>query len=256
MDSEPVVVDFDAPTTCAAPVNINPAVYALKDELVSNRRWFHAHPELSFKEYETVAKIAEILRGYGLTEVFEGCGKTGLVGLIRGEAGPGPCVALRADCDGLPVTETAGIAYKSQNVGVMHACGHDGHMSELLAVAKILFAQKSRLKGVIKLVFQPAEEGYGGAPAMIKDGVLEDGPFGPRVDIIYGIHIWSENPVGVVQASNGPVMAASDRFDITVNGKGGHGAAPQHSGMHTCITCIHAYVHTCILAYLHTCIHA
>lgn len=155
--------------------------------------------------------------------------KTGVVGLIRGGKGEGPCIGLRADMDGLPVTETADIPFKSQNVGVMHACGHDGHMAGLLATAKILNAQKDSFRGVVKLVFQPAEEGYGGAREMIKDGVLEEGPVGPRVDAIYGIHIWSFGPLGEVLCQEGPVMAASDKFEIEVHGKGGHGAAPQQT---------------------------
>ena len=110
--------------------------------------------------------------------------------LIRG-GHPGPCIALRADMDALPITETSDIPFKSQNEGVMHACGHDGHMAGLLAAAKILFQQRDTLHGIVKLIFQPAEEGYAGAPEMIKDGCLEDGPQGPRVDAIYGLHLWS-----------------------------------------------------------------
>jgi amidohydrolase len=198
----------------------------LEDEMVENRRWFHARPELSFQEFITSAKVAELLRSYGITEIYENVGKTGVVGVIRGGAGEGPCVALRADMDGLPLTETADIPYKSTHEGVMHACGHDGHMTSLLATAKVLHQTRESFKGVVKLVFQPAEEGLGGAPEMIKDGVLEDGPCGPRVDSIYGIHIWSACHVGGVECSEGPVMAASDRFDISVRGKGGHGAMP------------------------------
>jgi amidohydrolase len=145
---------------------------------------------LSFQEFKTAAKVVEILKSYGITEIWEGVGRTGVVALIRGGR-EGPCIALRADMDALPITETADIPYKSQNVGVMHACGHDGHMSGLLGAVKILFAERARIAGVVKLIFQPAEEGYSGAPAMIKDGCLEDGPQGPRVDSIYGLHLWS-----------------------------------------------------------------
>lgn len=129
--------------------------------------------------------------------------------------------------DALPLTETADVPYRSQNPGVMHACGHDGHMSSLLAAAKVLMANRSRLKGVVKLVFQPAEEGHGGAPEMIKDGCLEEGPQGPRVDCIYGIHLWSPIKMSHVACKDGPMMASSDKFEIDVRGSGGHGAMPQ-----------------------------
>lgn len=200
----------------------------MEEEMVANRRWFHAHPELSFEEFETSAKVIELLRSYGITEIFENIGKTGVVALIRGELGPGPCIGLRADMDGLPVEETADIPYVSQNPGRMHACGHDGHMTGLLAAAKVLQQNlRHTFRGTVKLVFQPAEEGQGGAPAMIKDGVLEEGIVGPYVDAIYGIHLWTGRFVGGVECSEGPVMAASDRFEIDVRGKGGHGAMPE-----------------------------
>ena len=110
--------------------------------------------------------------------------------MIRGDK-PGPCIGLRADMDGLAIQETADIPYRSQNDGVMHACGHDGHIAGLLGASKVLFAQRAKLSGTVKLIFQPAEEGYGGAPAMMKDGVLKEGALGPKVDSIYGIHLWS-----------------------------------------------------------------
>ena len=180
-------------TTRLNPLHVVQEVYSIREEIYSNRRWFHAHPELSFKEVATAAKVVEHLRAYGFadSDIFQGVGQTGVVALIRGGAGPGPCVGLRADMDALPITETAAVAYKSQNDGAMHACGHDGHMASLLAAAKVLHEQRSRLSGVVKLIFQPAEEGYGGAPAMMKDGLLEEGPLGPKVDSIYGIHLWS-----------------------------------------------------------------
>jgi amidohydrolase len=177
-------------STSAETIIYLPEVYANATEILENRRWFHAHPELSFEEYKTAAKIVEILRSYGIEDIFEGIGKTGVVALIRG-AEEGPCVALRADIDALPLQETADIDYRSQNDGVMHACGHDGHISSLLAAAKVLFVERAKLRGVVKLIFQPAEEGYGGAKEMIKDGVLEAGRLGPAVHSIYGIHLWS-----------------------------------------------------------------
>lgn len=213
-------------STVTAPITVRAEVLALQEEIIANRRWFHAHPELSFQEVKTAAKVAELLRSYGITEIWEGVGRTGIVALIRGGA-PGPCVGLRADMDGLPLTETADIPYKSQNEGVMHACGHDGHIAGLLAAAKVLFASRDKLAGTVKLIFQPAEEGLGGAREMIKDGVLEDGKFGPKLDVVYGLHLWSYQPTGAVCCQHGPVMAASDRFEIHVKGKGGHGAAPQ-----------------------------
>lgn len=183
------LVDLDiSNSTSTDAIRVLPEVLAMKDELIENRRWFHAHPELSFEEYTTSAKVAEILRSYGIEEIYEKVGKTGVVGVIYGSQ-PGPCIALRADMDALPITETADIPYKSQNQGVMHACGHDGHMTGLLAAAKLLLAEKHRLKGSVKLIFQAAEENYGGAQVMIEEGVLES--MGPKVDEIYGIHLWS-----------------------------------------------------------------
>lgn len=175
--------------------------------MVANRRHFHAHPELSFQEVATAAHVAALLRGYGLTDVWEKVGRTGVVAMVYGGAGAGPCIGLRADMDGLPILESADVPYKSKNAGVMHACGHDAHMSGLLATAKVLHAARATLRGSVKLIFQPAEEGYGGAREMIADGVLEgDRGLGPRVDEIFGLHVWSHNAVGVVACSVGPVM--------------------------------------------------
>lgn len=207
-------------------LNIPPAVEALYPEMVSNRRWFHAHPELSFEEVETAAYVTAELRKIGLTEIYEKVGLTGVVGVIRGQ-NAGPTIGLRADMDALPIQETSTFDYCSVNAGVMHACGHDGHMSELLAAAKIIYEMRASLKGNVKLIFQPAEEGKGGAPAMIKEGVLEEGALGPKVDSVFGIHIWSFAKLGEVCCSLGPIMASSDKFTIDVIGKGGHGAAPQ-----------------------------
>eukprot|EP01040_Poterioochromonas_malhamensis_P011295 gene11295-12304_t len=215
-------------STADASVHVLQEVHELYPEMVENRRWFHAHPELSFEEVKTAAHIVEVLRSYGIEEIHEKVGRTGVVGIIRGGK-PGPCIALRADIDALPITETAPIEYKSQNEGVMHACGHDGHITGLLAAAKLLWKEKESFAGIVKLVFQPAEEGYGGAREMIKDGVLEEGPLGPKVDEIYGIHLWSVSPLGWVGCQEGPIMAASDKFTINVKGRGGHGAAPQFS---------------------------
>jgi amidohydrolase len=199
------------------------------NEMVTWRRWFHAHPEKSFEEYETSRMVASSLRDMGIEEVYVNIGRTGVVGVIRGGmggGGEGPCVALRADMDALTITEMSDVEYKSKNIGMMHACGHDGHMASLLGAARIINDGRRLLRGCVKLIFQPAEEGYNGASAMIDDGVLEDGKCGPRVDVIYGIHLWSLNPLGTIAATEGPILAASDKFVIDVRGKGGHGAAP------------------------------
>lgn len=207
---------------------IHPEVAALREQTIEDRRWFHQYPELGYEEHITAARIAKILRDrIGLTEVFEGVGRTGVVALIRGEAGPGPCVALRADIDALPILETSDIPYVSRHPGKAHMCGHDGHIAGLLCAAQVINAGKGRLKGVVKLFFQPAEEGLGGALEMIKEGVLEDGAMGPRVDEVYGIHLWSYNKLGEIGVKDGPIMAASDRLVINCKGKGGHGAQPQ-----------------------------
>jgi len=147
-------------TTSSGPCNILEEVSAIKDELIENRRWFHMYPEIAFEEKITSAHVVELLKSYGITEIFEGVGGfTGVVALIRG-AQPGPCVLLRADMDGLPIGETADIPHRSRHEGCMHACGHDGHMSGLLGAAKILNSEASRaaMKGTVKLLFQPAEE--------------------------------------------------------------------------------------------------
>ncbi len=216
---------INSDTTCTEELSIIPEVYELKNEIINNRRYFHANPELSFEEFNTAKKIVETLRSYGITEIYENIGKTGVVAVIRGK-NSGKCIALRADMDALPINETAAIDYKSKNPGVMHACGHDGHMAGLLGAAKIINSQKDKMSGIVKLIFQPAEEGYGGAREMIKDGCLED-KLGPYVDQIYGIHLWSYDNLGCIGCKDGPIMAASDKFEINVYGKGGHGAAPQ-----------------------------
>lgn len=200
-------------------IRILPEVTAIKDEIIANRRDFHKYPELGFKEHRTAKVIAEKLQSYGI-EVKTEVGKTGIVGDLYGKEG-GKTIALRADMDALPVQETGDISYKSKNEGIMHACGHDGHMAMLLGAAKILSQNKDRLSGNIRFIFQPAEEGAGGARYMIADGCLE------KVDEIYGAHLWNYQPYGEIGVKPGAVMAAADFFDITVKGIGGHGAAPQ-----------------------------
>ena len=189
------------------------------------RRDFHMHPELGFNEIRTGGIVAKELEALGL-EVTKGVGKTGVVGLLEG-AKPGPTLLLRFDMDALPIHEDTSAEYASLNQGVMHACGHDGHTSIGLTVAKILNAHKNELAGTIKFCFQPSEEGsngeeIGGAEMMMKDGVLE----GPKVDMTLSMHLWNEKPLGWVHVAKGPVMAGAEEFKIKIIGKGGHGAIP------------------------------
>jgi amidohydrolase len=187
----------------------------------SMRRDFHMHPELGFQEVRTAGIVAKELQKLGL-EVTTGIGKTGVVALIEG-TGAGPTLLLRADMDALPIVEQTAAEYASQNQGVMHACGHDGHTAILLTVAKMLNSARDQFPGTIKLVFQPAEEGQGGAESMLTDGVMDN----PKVDITLGLHLWNERPVGWLGIAEGATMAGAEMFTITVTGKGGHGAIPQ-----------------------------
>ncbi len=196
------------------------------DELVSVRRDLHQHPELGFEEVRTSGIVAERLRSLGLTPRTQ-VGRTGVTALIRG-AKPGRTVLLRADMDALPIQELNETPYRSQSDGRMHACGHDCHVSILLAVARRLVATSKEWPGQVLLVFQPAEElggPKGGAEAMIHDGILDD----PKPDAAFGLHVWQDLPVGTVGVTEGPWMAAVDEFTVTVHGKGAHGAMPQAS---------------------------
>ncbi len=192
-------------------------------ELTATRREFHRIPEIGFEEVRTSALVASKLRALGL-EPHEGIGKTGVVAMIEG-AHPGRTLLMRADIDGLPIEERTGLEYRSTHPGRMHACGHDTHITMMLATARILLEHREHLHGRVKLVFQPAEESVAGARAMIEDGVLED----PHVDAAIGCHIWNDMPTGHVGVREGPIMAASDRIRITVEGRGGHGAMPHLS---------------------------
>jgi amidohydrolase len=198
---------------------------ALLSWMSERRRDFHRHPELGFQEVRTAGIVAQELNSLGL-EVTTGVGKTGVVGLLEGDR-PGPTVLLRFDMDALPIHETNTTDYVSQNAGVMHACGHDGHTAIGLAVAKMLAPLRTQLAGTLKFVFQPAEEGLGGAEAMVADGVMDT--IGPKVERSLALHLWNESPVGWVAATDGPAMAASERFYVHLQGKGSHGAAP-HQG--------------------------
>jgi amidohydrolase len=190
------------------------------------RRDFHMHPELGFNEIRTGGIVAKELEALGI-EVTKGVGKTGVVGLLEG-AKPGPTLLLRFDMDALPMTEDTGAEYASQNAGVMHACGHDGHTAIGLTVAKILNAHKNEIAGAVKFCFQPSEEGtngenIGGAEMMMKDGVLEN----PKVDMTLSLHLWNEKPLGWIHVAKGPVMAGAEEFKIKIIGRGGHGAIPE-----------------------------
>jgi amidohydrolase len=184
------------------------------------RRDFHRHPELGFQEVRTASIVARELTELGL-EVSTGVAETGVVALVEG-ARPGKVVLLRFDMDALPIEEETGAEYASQNTGVMHACGHDGHTAVGLTVARLLHAHRQDLKGTVKLVFQPAEEGLGGAARMIAEGVLEH----PRPDVTLAMHVWNEKPLGWIGVTPGPAMAAAEKFTVGITGKGGHGAAP------------------------------
>jgi len=194
------------------------------NEVVANRRHLHAHPELSFNEYETSAFIGAQLDALGLK--YEKMAENGLVALIKGDKPSSNVVALRADFDALPITEANNVPYKSQNVGVMHACGHDAHTSSLLGTAKILTDLKSQFGGTVKLIFQPAEEKLpGGASLMIKEGVLEN----PKPQAVLGQHVMPLIDAGKVGFRAGKYMASTDELYVTVRGKGGHGAQPQQN---------------------------
>jgi amidohydrolase len=193
---------------------------AMRDELVAYRRDFHSHPEIAFEEFRTAGIVAQALTDLGL-EVQTGVGKTGVVAILEGSQ-EGPTVLVRADMDALPMSEFNQVEYASQYEGKMHACGHDGHTAIALGVAKLLTNQREHLKGRVKFVFQPAEEIAGGAKAMKADGVLES----PRPDVTLGLHLWNTMPVGKLGVADGPVMAGCGDFNITITGKGGHGAVP------------------------------
>lgn len=193
---------------------------AMREELIGRRRDFHMHPELAFEEIRTSRIIAEELQALGL-EVQTGIAKTGVVAILEGDQ-DGPTVMYRADMDALPILEQNDVPYKSTKQGLMHACGHDGHMAIALAVAKILTQHKKRIKGRVKFVFQPGEEGAGGALAMIRDGVLDN----PEPDYTLGLHLWQPLPMGRIGVAKGAIMSGSSVFQITVKGKGGHAAMP------------------------------
>jgi len=200
-------------------MDIKALVKEHNDELIELRRDLHKHPELGFKEFRTSKKVASYLKGLGL-EVKENVAETGVVGLLKGD-NPGKTLMLRADMDALPIKEQNDVEYKSENEGVMHACGHDGHTSMLMVAAKILSKHKDKINGNIKFVFQPNEEGEA-ARRMIEEGVLEN----PKVDGSFGIHLWSPIESGKIAISHGAVMGGLYEFELKIKGQGGHTSAP------------------------------
>ena len=197
----------------------------LLPEITGWRRDIHQHPEILYETHRTSALVAEKLREFGLDEVTEGIGRTGVVGVIRGKAdGSGRTIGLRADMDALPIHEATGVDYASLTDGAMHACGHDGHTAMLLGAAKYL-AETRNFDGTVVVIFQPAEEGGAGGREMIEDGLMTRW----SIDEVYGMHNWPGNPVGSFAIRPGAFFAATDEFNITLTGKGGHAAKPQET---------------------------
>ncbi|MBI3857967.1 MAG: amidohydrolase [Planctomycetes bacterium] len=203
-------------------MNLSPDVRAGTKELVALRRAIHQYPEPGFKEFRTAALVRSRLKSWGI-EHKAMCG-TGTVAIIKGSR-PGPTMLIRADMDALPLQEENQIGYCSRNKGVMHACGHDGHTAMALLAAKLLQKRRSSFRGNVKLMFQPAEEGPGGAGPMMVEGLLR----GPRVDAAFAIHMWNDLPTGRMGVRSGPVFAGADEFTMRILGRGGHGAAPHQT---------------------------
>jgi hippurate hydrolase len=202
------------------------------DDMTAWRRHLHAHPELGFACHETAGFVVDRLRDFGITEIHTGIAESGVVAIIEGQ-GEGPTIGLRADMDALPIEEETGLDYASENKGVMHACGHDGHTTMLLGAAKYL-SETRNFRGRVALIFQPAEEDGGGADIMCREGIMDR--FG--IKEVYAIHTTPALPLGHFQTTPGPIMAAVDSFDVHIKGKGGHGAYP-----HECVDPVIAAVH-------------
>jgi amidohydrolase len=196
---------------------------AMRDELVERRRDLHRHPELAFQEFRTSGIVAEELNKLGL-EVQTGIGQTGVIAILEGDK-DGPTILVRADMDALPIEEANQMDYISSENGKMHACGHDGHVTIGLGVAKLLSQHRDKIAGRVKFVFQPAEEIGQGANAMIADGALDN----PKADVALGLHLWPTEAVGTINMQAGPVMAGAAMFEINITGKGGHGAMPHQT---------------------------
>lgn len=198
-----------------------PGLEVPREELVRYRRHLHAHPELSLHEHATAAFVERELRAVGIDEIRTGVGGTGVLATLRGDA-PGPVTLLRADMDALPMEEDSDAPYRSRQPGVMHACGHDGHVAILLSSARALAGIRASIPGTIVFCFQPAEEGPAGNRLMIEDGALEN----PHVDRCFALHLYSGLDVGKIGVRDGPFFASSDRFRLVLKGRGGHGAMP------------------------------
>lgn len=194
-----------------------------RDKVMEFYRHIHSHPELSYQEEQTAAYVYSVLKDLPLDEIHRNVGGHGVTALLKGTR-PGPCVGVRADMDALSITENTGCPFASQNPGVMHACGHDSHTSILLGVVHVLCQLKDQIRGSVKFIFQPSEEmtPTGGAPGMIRDGVLEN----PRVDAIIGLHVWPTLATGTIGLQAGAVSAASDHLRATIRGKASHGSMP------------------------------
>ncbi|MFJ7355536.1 M20 aminoacylase family protein [Phyllobacterium sp. NPDC097923] len=196
----------------------------MQEEVSRWRRHLHENPELMFDVHETATFVADKLRSFGVDEVATGIGRTGVVGIIRGRHGEGQTVGLRSDMDALPLNEITGKPYASKNAGKMHACGHDGHTAMLLGAAQYL-AETRNFKGSVAVIFQPAEEGGGGGREMVKEGMMERF----AISEVYGMHNTPGLPVGQFAIRKGPIMAATDEFNITIEGRGGHAAQPHRT---------------------------
>lgn len=215
-------------STPLTPLSVNASriradIQALQPQIVEWRRHLHQRPELGFREHLTAEFVASKLREWGI-EHQTAIAQTGIVAIIEGKQ-PGPVLAIRADMDALPIQEENDVPYRSQHDGRMHACGHDGHTAIALGTARYLSQHRDAFAGTVKMIFQPAEEGPGGAKPMIEAGVLKN----PDADAIIGLHLWNFLPLGTVGVRSGPLMAAVELFNCTISGKGGHGAIPQHS---------------------------
>jgi amidohydrolase len=216
----------NAPTQPINPDKIRPEIQALQPQLVAFRRQIHQQPELGFKERLTAEAIAKKLTEWGIPHQT-GIAQTGIVAMIQGRKTSFRLrtLAIRADMDALPIQEANDVPYKSQHDGVMHACGHDGHTAIALMTAYYLSQHRNDFAGTVKIIFQPAEEGPGGAKPMIEEGVLTN----PDVNAIIGLHLWNNLPLGTIGVRSGALMAAVERFNLTIQGKGGHGAMPHQT---------------------------
>ena len=212
-----------APESSQALQNVRLALRSLHPQVMTWRRQIHQHPELGFAETLTAQFIHNKLTQWGIPHET-GIAQTGIVAIVRGDR-PGPVLAIRADMDALPIQEENDLDYKSQHPGKMHACGHDGHVAIALGTAHYLATHRHTFSGTVKFIFQPAEEGPGGAKPMIEAGVLQN----PDVDALIGLHLWQQLPIGTLGVREGALMAAVETFDCTIFGRGGHGAIPQQT---------------------------